>query len=348
MLLPTSDTVLMLIQMNFDELNPYFLQMGANGFESPCLNLVDKSKFSHLLTTCGITTPKFVSVERFEDIPYAVENVSYPCMYKPSVKDLKNSFQTQHNGEKAVECADKETLRIALHNELKKGHKLIVQRKIITHSLDEAHSVYVYRDGAGNTRAIGGLCGLYRYPEHVGTAFILKPTIDPKMYALAEAVTDIIKWRGFLGYEFKWDSEINEWTIIEVNFRPWLTINYQAVLGVEFLDLLYRDAYGKLPPFTETLKIKAHDVYHVNLLASVRMFIAETGSKHGGLIAMLRYINDNKGKLTFSYSTLYDTKPGEREYEILLSDYPDYTDIIKQIHHAVLDNNKMSAFEKTV
>jgi len=338
-LLPTSDTILMFIQYNFSSLSPYFLQMGPNNFETCCLDLIDKTRFAYMLEKSNIATPTSISVECEADVPNAVDNISYPCIYKPSVKDLKNSFQTEHNGAKAIACADKETLKVALYRELKRGHKLIVQKKININSLEQEGSVYVYRDSLGNIRAVGGMRVLYRYPKNVGTGAILKPNADHAMYMLAIAATNASNWCGFIGYEMMWDADIGGWTIIEANLRPWLSIRYQSVLGVDFIDLLYKDITNTLPPFEKTTHIKVQDINYIGLTSAIVMFISELGDEKDGMLATLKYINENIGKLFFAYGDPLDSAPGACERELLYKRYPEHVETVDLIYNAMLNNN---------
>lgn len=101
MIIPSSDTNQSFLQNNFDSFRPFFLQMGAADFDKPCWKQLRKDTSSVLLKKTGVEIPLTYSVCSVLDIDNAVNNITYPCIYKPVIKDLVSSFQNTHGKKKS-------------------------------------------------------------------------------------------------------------------------------------------------------------------------------------------------------------------------------------------------------
>lgn len=325
-IIPSSDTSHVLIQKHFEELNPYYLQMGAADFSNDVYDIASKDIFCARLSDAGIGIPDSYPCLCADDIPQIVDAVSYPCIYKPVLKDTSNTFYTAHQGLKAVECSDKEMLGRLLLKEMKAGFRLIVQEKIVFTNRADEYSCYVYSDAVQKVRMISGQYKLDEYPKPYGTGFISKFHADPEVFAIAEKVVQVLKWRGFIGIEFMRDIKDGKWKIIEANLRPWLSIYFQASQGFNYIDYFYKDACGKLDSSLEA-KTGHSDAENPVFRINFGVFwnkISNSSSATSLQSALHEWFKEHQGSYVFTNYADHDPQPGIKEIErmILKEDEP--------------------------
>lgn len=339
LIMATSDTVLFFLQKYFDEFSPYFLQMGHKDFNEPILYELNKANFFEIMKQNNLPIPLTFSVSKKTDIEIAVKNITYPCLYKPTLKDLKNSFQSSHNGYKAVECNNPEELRTSLINELENGYELVVQEKLEFDGLENERSCYVYCDGQGNLRAINGMHRIFEYPKPYGTGIVCKASYTNEFYEIAQGVCKALNWQGFLGLELIYDKHKKKWLIIEANLRAWLTSHFQTALGLNFSKLLYDDLMNTLPKHIETKYSNNNDLYQINLFGFINYSLTLHSNEQEALNYVSTFIHENIGKIIFAYYNENDKNPGYVEKEILEKKYPNCKDIIAKIYSCIEEND---------
>lgn len=320
MIVPTADTNLMLLQDHFEALSPHYIQMGAADFDAPRLDVIRKDGFATVLERAGIAIPRTVPCLRREDIERAVEEVPYPCVYKPACKDYVQDFYHAHAMHKAVECATPDELRARLPGELDRGFELIVQEKIEFDELWHESSCHVYADAESRIRIASTSNKEGELPRKYGSGTMSRLTWIEELLGLAQKTVSALKWRGMVGIEFMRDRKDGRWKVIEANFRPWLHIYLQCSLGFNHLAALWRDAYHGLPeydrPVIPSPDLVASRPLNVNLGAVMKIVGQEMG-KSGDLTALRHWIEDTTGMLTFEYMEPDDPEPGLRELEHL-------------------------------
>lgn len=340
LIIASSDTNLFFLQKHFISLSKYFLQMGHGDFTNDCMKEFRKDKSAVLLKEKGVDIPLTFPVLKKQDIDIACEHITYPCVYKPVLKDLTSSFQNTHNKKKAIECSNAEELQTKLHQELCNGYELIVQEKIEFSSLEDEVSCYTYVDKEGNIRLISGQHKILEHPHPYGTGVVSVPYYEECFYDIVKKIVKAYQWRGFLGIEFMKNQKNNKWVVIEINLRPWLSINYQAMLGFNYIAALYEDYYDFLPPFSKTKIISDFDTVRVNLTLLVNKNLTEYNDETKAFKECYDYIQKNMGKMIFSYMINEDEGPGEEEKKVLLQKYPDHSGIIESIFLLIKNNNE--------
>jgi predicted ATP-grasp superfamily ATP-dependent carboligase len=321
LIVPSSDTNLMLLQNNFEALSPYYLYMGAVDLDAPRLDAIRKDSLASILAEAQIGIPKTVACIAPDDVDTAVSEMTYPCLYKPTHKDYVQSFQNTHNRYKAVECRTPEELRERLNQELAAGYELVVQEKLLFSRPEDESSCYIYSDADQNIRLA---CTAHRegeFPKPYGTGTIFRLTWIEQLLPVANAIVTALRWRGLLGIEFMRSQADGQWKVIELNARPWLFHHWQTVWGFNYIQHLHADTYGYLEPFQDTrwptpAMLDTRPV-HLDWATVVR----ELGRQHstaeefmGGLVA---WMDTTEGARTFPYVDMDDPAPGLKELEYL-------------------------------
>jgi predicted ATP-grasp superfamily ATP-dependent carboligase len=341
LLMSTSDTGLVFLQGFFDDFEPYFLQMGHEDFGKSILSELNKNNFSKIMEENDIPVPPAFAVSRSSDIKNAVDNITYPCIYKPAVKDMKNSFQSSHNEKKAKECKNSSELEVLLRKEIENGYELIVQEKIYFEKPEDEASCYIYRDKNGNIRAANGVHKVAEYPKPYGTGVVVKLFHPEELLEIAKKVVLALDWRGFLCIEFIYDSAKKRWVVIEANMRAWLTNNFQTTAGINFAQLLYLDCMDMLPKFTETYKSKDNNFLQIQLPGFIKSSLIEHSDEREALISILDFMKNIVGKIVFASMEYGDEEPGVYEYNFLKEVYKNNVDILEQIYLLIQKNNNL-------
>ncbi len=343
LVISSSDTNLYFMQKNFETFSPYFLQMGHSSFDKSCMRELRKDSAAELLKQGNVEIPLSYPVLSASDVTPTVDNMRYPCVYKPILKDLTGSFQKTHAGKKAVECTSKTELREKLLQELKNGYKLIVQEKIMFQSLEDEVSCYMYVNGKGNIQAISGQHKILEHPHPYGTGVVSVPFMDEEFIRIAHNIAKAYKWRGFLGIEFMRNKKNGKWTVIEINLRPWISVNFQASLGFNYLKMLYDDFYGETTDEIRVMDSSFCAVYRINLTMLVQKVMADCDNAHITMERIKTGIKNNLGQMIFSYYIYNDEGPGLAEKEDLIQKYPQQQQIIEEIYDLIQENNRIIA-----
>lgn len=311
MMLPSSDTNYMFLLDYYEKFADFGCLMGDRDFARPRQDVIHKASCSELLTQgAPQVVPKTLRCYRQEDIDFVVENMSYPAVYKPAVKDYGQTFYQAHNGNKAIEVAGKSQLRDALAIEIAAGFDLVVQEKILFDSVYDEIPFYLYADANGEIRmAANGIKELIE-PFPYGTAIILRLAWFPELLELAKQVVAALGYRGILMIEFVRDKKDGQWKVIEVNPRHWLFNGFYQRQGINFTECLYQDMYGELKQdiITPLPLVLANAPSHFDLLA-----VAKNWSKHSPLVGAAEFagkLAEYDGLVSSAFYDQHDTGPG--------------------------------------
>ncbi len=326
MVLPSSDTNMMFLLDHFEQFSAYIQLMGDRRFEGARLDVAHKSSCAQLLSAhAAELSPLTLRCQQSGDIETVVQQMRYPAVYKPAVKDYGQTFYKQHGGNKAIECGSAEELRDKLLKEMAEGFDLVVQEKIFFDSVHDEIPFYLYADAAGRVRmAANGIKEVIE-PFPFGTAILLRFAWREELLALAQQVVDALSWRGILMIEFVKDKKDDRWKVIEVNTRPWLFNGFYQRLGLNYTAMLYRDWMGELPEAVgpddrviaspETL---SRNWVHIDALELARKWAAEEpGLTTERFFDRLGCID---GSISAAFYDPEDTGPGVARFEQLCSE----------------------------
>lgn len=348
MLIATSDTALVFVNRHYDTLKKYYLQPGAPDFDKSCWNALRKDTFYQTMEENGVPIPLTRPVNEKADVDRAVEDMVYPCVYKPSLKTIDNAFQRTHDGKKAVECHTAAELRGKLMQELEAGFEVVVQEKIEFDRPEEEVSCYLYADAQGRIRMISAQHKMMEFPARYGTGVVSRTFFSEDMSALAVKTIKALRWHGFLGVELMFSKKHQQWVVIEANLRPWLSNYFQAAAGFNYLLMLYQDAVGRLEPFTETKRPNGEVLYRVNLTQMVKKCVCEGTSTDEALEIVEDFIRGRQGHIVFTYAVPGDPAPGRYEISLLREYYADCDDAFDRIEGLIFgedSSDKEKRFE---
>jgi D-aspartate ligase len=344
LIIPTSDTSLVFLQTWFENLKPYFIQMGHGDFSQPCMDVLPKDDFAKIMESNNINIPKTLSCEKFSDINYIAENITYPCLYKPVIKDITNSFQNNHNKLKAIECCNKEQLISLLNHELNAGYSLIVQEKIDFNYPEEEVSCYIYINKKGDIVGYSGQYKLGEHPKPYGTGYLSRYHVNDHLFETSVRIANALKWRGFLGIEYMKDKRDGSWKVIEANMRPWLSIFFQTLAGYNYIEMLYLDAYDIKITNNNNEKVlfnSSGNLYRVNLSVLIEKIYSQTRNVQEFTQNLASWFQKHPGKYIFSTYYCGDPDPALFETEDMMKKYPlEYSDLIKIISAIFNNYNK--------
>jgi predicted ATP-grasp superfamily ATP-dependent carboligase len=325
MVLPSSDTSLMFLQDYHAIFSPYILFMGSADFQKPRFDITHKASCALLLSSSAPElVPKTLHCDSFDKVEAVVEQMIYPAIYKPAVKDYGQTFYALHNGLKAIECKDKKSLKRALVKEIAAGFDLVVQEKIFFENTYDEIPFYLYADAKGNIRmAANGIKEVIE-PYPYGTAIVLKFGWFPELLDLANRVVTATGYRGILMIEFVKDKKDGLWKVIELNTRHWLFNGFYQQLGLNYTQILNNDLCNRLPANTTSPIIINNELYeknpiHIELAdLAKKLFVENNLSTMGDLFD---YMDSLDGKLSSTYFDFSDSEPGLKQIKKITDTY---------------------------
>jgi len=246
LLLPTDDGTLLLMAKNFDPLKKYFVILN-DPQEKEILRFSQKIYFFQTLqkASCANFLPLTLFCEREEDIESIKKNIAFPCIIKPSEKDINFSFHRKYNS-KILLVENKDDLEKELTGLLSENHKLVVQ-ELVNQKPGKEVSWYGYRSKGGK---IFGMAARQKRksPQMGGTAtFIEREEISQVHLYVHQALKALDFW-GICEMEFMLDERKKEYKIVEFNPRCWLQLSLATEAGLNLPYLTYQEVYKNVLP----------------------------------------------------------------------------------------------------
>ena len=325
MVIASSDTGLMFLQNHWDLFGQYFRMMGHSAFEDSRYDCLDKGQCLEQLKADDCAIPITMSVRTRTDVVSVTQNMLYPCVYKPAVKDYGQTFYRTHNMLKAIECADAQSLEAALYEEVDAGFELVVQEKILFDSAYEEIPFYLYADENHEIRLASTAIKDSIRPFPFGTATVLRLDWEAELLPHAQRVVKALKWRGLLMIEFIRDKKDGQWKVVEINVRPWLFNDFFRQSGFDYLGYLVDDLRGTLgrrPPLVCPESTEwAREHVHVDLLAELAGLREEQGHLPLDEDLLRHCLASVGGKVSFAYDDPKDRGPGHKRMQQIRETY---------------------------
>ncbi|WP_119680558.1 carboxylate--amine ligase [Indioceanicola profundi] len=308
MLWASSDTGLVLFGRNEERLGKRFRFLGEEPDGRVPWRTLDKGRTAAILDAAGVGQPLTLACSTSGEIPAVAAAMRYPCVYKPAVKDLTQSFYRGHGGLKAVTCADARELSERLPAEIAAGHRLVVQELVEYEGVEAEVPFYAYVDRCHRIRMALTACKERVEPPGFGTATVLRITWHPELLEAAQTIATALAWHGPLMIEFTRDMRTGAWQVIEINGRPWLLNDFYRRAGFDFVGMIYREHElpdGLMVPSPALLARRPVMVDMPAELAAMR--------RHGEAVdqpVMDRRLAGIGGDIYFSYDDPDDPGPG--------------------------------------
>lgn len=230
-LLATSDTSLGLFDL-LGSLEGLATVMRSSRYPASEVDLNDKIVQGLVVKQSGLRTPAFSSLHDL-DSRLSDGDLRFPLIVKPKKKGLEQSFYQRHGGRKGIRFRTRDELR-ASEEVREYGSELIFQSYIENGRKSEV-CAYVSRRSADGSLYTMSVQKKYVTPHPFGTAAVVETVNMFELEQEAARLAKYLEWDGVLMVEFKFDERDQEWKCIEVNFRPWLLIDFPRRHGLNFL-----------------------------------------------------------------------------------------------------------------
>ena len=238
---PTEDGSLLMVGKYYNRLKNYFIFLN-DPEEKNILTYFKKDVFFSEInkTRDRMYVPLTISCHNIGDIEEVIDNISLPCVIKPSEKDLRFSFIKKY-GSKIMVAKDQKKLKSLLIELIKEKNKIIVQELIDRSSGEEiSWWGYRYRDGEmiGITAEM-----LRRYPNFGGTGTYVKTKNVLIVHQYAKEILKEIDFWGICEIEFMREPSISGYKVVELNPRCWLQLELSNKVGFNFPLIAYEEIY---------------------------------------------------------------------------------------------------------
>lgn len=241
LLFPTDDGSLLLLSKNFALLKRYFVILN-DPQEKDILRFSQKIYFFQTLqnSICANFLPLTLFCQQEDDIESIKKNITFPCIIKPSEKDINFSFYRKYNS-KILFIENKGDLEKKLIELLSKKHKLLVQ-KLLNLNPGKEVSWYGYRDKRGE---LFGMTArqIRKSPQMGGTATFIEAEEVPQVHSSVHHALQALNFWGICEMEFMLDERRKEYKLLEFNPRCWLQLPLATKAGLNLPYLAYQEVY---------------------------------------------------------------------------------------------------------
>jgi predicted ATP-grasp superfamily ATP-dependent carboligase len=271
LLLPTRDIDIQFIIDNRDALQRrYTIPYPGNDIVN---TIISKDQLYRIAREIDIPCPSEVVVSNLAEFEEALSGLEFPVIAKPVVAtEWRNPEVWEQVGRAKVR-------RFGTPMQLREFYENLS-------SLSPRLSLQSYIRGPdSNLRIIGAfkapsgeyaffaLRKLLQYPKEAGTGIVLETCQDDSLAEKSDRLLSALGYHGIAEIEFKFDSTLRDYVLIEVNPRHWDQHFLGTKVGVNLTKTqvdYYNNASASFPVQKErTVKWIADDQYLINLLRAV-------------------------------------------------------------------------------
>lgn len=195
--------------------------------------VADKSRFMEFCKENSLPHPKTaaISEDKFDAV---AKEIGFPSLIKPdfsvgargitrvnSLEELKSQYSKV--SEKYGPC----TLQEFIDNP------------------DYYYNVMMYRDSGGNCDNCVVIKIVRMYPIKAGSSSCCISVENPELVAICKKVLDKLNWVGMADFDVLQRKETLEYKIIEINPRVPASLRAAFISGVNFPEMIVRDAVGE-------------------------------------------------------------------------------------------------------
>ena len=193
----------------------------------------DKKRLMQFCEEHNISHPKTHSISS-EDIKTAVKHVGFPALIKPD-------FSVGARGIIRVDCID--DISNVLKNIESKYGSCCLQQYIKNDN--EYFNVVLYRTANGNCDKNAIVKIIRKYPLKAGSSSFCISVKNDRLLSICSELLDKLNWHGIADLDVLWDSDSDQYYIIEINPRVPASIRCSIEAGVDFADAIVKDLIGK-------------------------------------------------------------------------------------------------------
>jgi D-aspartate ligase len=241
LLFPTEDSGLLLMAKNFNLLKTYFVLLN-DPEEKEILRFSQKTYFFQTLQETNSTEflPLTLFCRQEDDIESIKKNITFPCIIKPSEKDLNFSFYRKYNS-KILLMKNKDDLEKRLAELLSENHKLVVQ-ELVNPNPGEEVCWWGYRNKSGEIFGITAR-EIRKFPQMGGTATFMRIEEISEIHHYAKRILESINFWGICEIPFMPDLRTNQFKVLEFNPKCWLQLSLATEVGLNLPYVAYLEVY---------------------------------------------------------------------------------------------------------
>ncbi|OLC67494.1 MAG: hypothetical protein AUG06_12085 [Actinobacteria bacterium 13_1_20CM_2_65_11] len=247
-IVPVTDVTTHWISMNQDKLKRHSA-VAAPPFEAFDF-VTDKWSLLQCAARCGIPIPRTHFVDSIAGLKALVDRVDYPAVVKP----VRSRIPTDRGWLRAsAHYADSEIdlWRLYQETDYLASYPSLIQERIVGPGL----GVFVLFDH-GRPLATFAHRRLREKPPSGGVSVLRESVpLDPRLRDYAVRMLAPLGWHGFAMMEYKQDRRTGNVFLMEVNGRPWGSLQLAIDAGVDFPYLSYQIALGHRPDVIETYRL---------------------------------------------------------------------------------------------
>ncbi len=234
MLIPTSDSYLLTVAQAYEELQSR-LQVCCPPPQIVDL-VLDKQKTLALAQELGIAIPAVYSIPSAAALASCREQIRFPLVAKPSVKDRSAGFKVLYFSSPAK-------LERAFAADPLLGSKVLFQEycpgegvgiNLLLHE-DRPIAVFQHR----RLKELPGTGGV--------SVLAVSEPVDPMLEQQALMLLTRMRWKGVAMVEFRRDRASGRTVLMEVNGRYWGSIAAPLTAGIHFPYYQWQLAHGQVP-----------------------------------------------------------------------------------------------------
>jgi len=199
--------------------------------------VLDKTALYDLCEALGVPHPETYQLSE-TDPEDAADELGFPLVVKPA---RKREFE-EAVGTNVIEVTDREEYRDVVEMARETGIEVMAQEKVPV-ARGEDHSLASYVPEDGDPLAVVGNARV-RAPLGYGTSCVVERVERPEIRERALAVVEDAGYHGISESEFVYDSERDDFVLLDVNTRPWKWIGMPVAAGANLPMAAYADATG--------------------------------------------------------------------------------------------------------
>jgi D-aspartate ligase len=236
-LFPTHDQYIWPISRHAERLEPYYL-IPFSRWET-MQRLHDKRAQMEAAWRVGVDTPKTVFVDSAADLERGVEEIGFPCIFKP-VESL--AFKTRFR---------RHVLEIGSADELRETYAKVddcgtlMLQDIVPGGDEELYTLGSYLDAQSRALAVFTGHKLRQHPPQFGHVSMAVSKWVPELAEAGLRLLNELGYHGVSQVEFKRDPRDGRYRLMEVNARHWMWHSLGTACGVNLSLAAYRDAIGE-------------------------------------------------------------------------------------------------------
>jgi predicted ATP-grasp superfamily ATP-dependent carboligase len=244
-LIPASDDCSLYMARNEDDLGREFVLVNPSA--STMESLKDKRRQYELATKVGVPVPETYfpkSVEELDDIAAALNG--YPYVIKPleAQKWRLRQYANVSSGRKAITVHDREELLNEYRRIAADDSNLMVQ-EIIGGNDDQLFTFLAYCSVRNKPLAYCIRSKLRQAPVDFGYCTATVSCHNAVIERYSKRLMEQSGYTGIVGIEFKFDPDVNDYKLIEINTRPVNTTGLSIGCGVNLPVIAFLDAAGR-------------------------------------------------------------------------------------------------------